>query len=129
MTASDPQPDPAVFPGMPDDDLVLALPSGPSPDDPAGIGSLAYAIHTDRLASTRERPDHGVGLDGGAVAHELLQGLDVEGRGALRQHERSGQADAPGCIDADLGHDPNLGQAPGRDRGVGGGAVPIALPA
>nr|WP_315558958.1 GAF domain-containing protein [Actinomyces gerencseriae] len=52
---------------MPDDDLVLALPSGPSPDDPAGIGSLAYAIHTDRLASTRERPDHGVGLDGGAV--------------------------------------------------------------
>ncbi len=67
MTDSDPQPDPAVFPGMPDDDLVLALPSGPSPDDPAGIGSLAYAIHTDRLASTRERPDHGVGLDGGAV--------------------------------------------------------------
>ena len=59
MTDSDPQPDPAVFPGMPDDDLVLALPSGPSPDDPAGIGSLAYAIHTDRLASTRERPDHG----------------------------------------------------------------------
>ena len=67
MTDSDPQPDPVVFPGMPDDDLVLALPSGPSPDDPAGIGSLAYAIHTDRLASTRERPDHGVGLDGGAV--------------------------------------------------------------
>jgi GAF sensor signal transduction histidine kinase len=67
MADSDPQPDPAVFPGMPDDDLVLALPSGPSPDDPAGIGSLAYAIHTDRLASTRERPDHGVGLDGGAV--------------------------------------------------------------
>ncbi|WP_043558368.1 GAF domain-containing sensor histidine kinase [Actinomyces israelii] len=60
-------PGPAVFPGMPDDDLVLALPSGPSPEDPAGIGSLAHAIHTDRLASTRGRPARGVALDDGAV--------------------------------------------------------------
>ena len=60
-------PGPAVFPGMPDDDLVLALPSGPSPEDPAGIGSLAYAIHTDQLASTRGRPACEVTLDGGAV--------------------------------------------------------------
>ncbi|MCZ0859242.1 GAF domain-containing protein [Actinomyces israelii] len=52
---------------MPDDDLVLALPSGPSPEDPAGIGSLAHAIHTDRLASTRGRPARGVALDDGAV--------------------------------------------------------------
>ena len=62
-----PHPGPAVFPGMPDDDLVLALPSGPSPEDPAGIGSLAYAIHTDQLASTRGRPACGVRLDGGTV--------------------------------------------------------------
>ena len=60
-------PGPAVFPGLPDDDLVLALPSGPSPEDPAGIGSLAHAIHTDRLASTRGRPARGVALDDGAV--------------------------------------------------------------
>ena len=66
-TNSRPHPGPAVFPGMPDDDLVLALPSGPSPEDPAGIGSLAYAIHTDQLASTRGRPACGVRLDGGTV--------------------------------------------------------------
>ncbi|AMD88233.1 histidine kinase [Actinomyces radicidentis] len=28
-------------------------PTGPSPGDPAGIGSLAYAVHADHLASTR----------------------------------------------------------------------------
>ena len=61
------RPDPAVFPGVPDDDLVLALPSSPSPDDPAGIGSLAYAIHTDNLASTREHPSRGVNLDSGTI--------------------------------------------------------------
>ena len=66
-TNSRPRPRPAVFPGMPDDDLVLALPSDPSPEDPAGIGSLAYAIHTDQLASTRGRPACEVTLDGGAV--------------------------------------------------------------
>ena len=67
MTEPNSRPDPAVFPGVPDDDLVLALPSSPSPDDPAGIGSLAYAIHTDNLASTREHPSRGVNLDSGTI--------------------------------------------------------------
>lgn len=75
----DPAPPPphvsALLPGMPDDDLILALPSGPSPADPTGIGDLAYAVHTDRLASTRA-------LDGGRPFPETC-GLDLF-RAALR---------------------------------------------
>ena len=44
-----------VFPGPGDDELVLPLPSGPGPDDPAGVGPLAFAVHVNRLDSTRER--------------------------------------------------------------------------
>ena len=91
-----------------------------SPGHAVAVGEEAVGQEDRRLAARG---------DGGAAGHALLQGLDVEGRGALGQHERSGQSDAPGCIYADLGHGPNLGQAPGRDRGVGGGVVPIALPA
>lgn len=60
-----------IFPGMPDDELVLPLPSGPGPDEPAGAGPLAFAVHVDRLGSTRERSAARAPLDDSAV--ELLR--------------------------------------------------------
>ena len=54
-----PQRDPhtplAPFPGAGEDEDLLGLhvPSGVSPDDPAGVGPVAYAVHTDCLGSTR----------------------------------------------------------------------------
>ena len=60
-----------IFPGMPDDELVLPLPSGPGPDEPAGVGPLAFAVHVDRLGSTRERSAARAPLDDSAV--ELLR--------------------------------------------------------
>ena len=60
-----------IFPGPGDDELVLPLPSGPSPDDPAGVGPLAFAVHVDRLGSTRERSAARAPLDDSAV--ELLR--------------------------------------------------------
>lgn len=64
---SSPRDEPTAFPGMPDDDLVLSLPSGPSPDDPAGIGSLAYSIHTEQLSTARHRQAPDVTLNGGTI--------------------------------------------------------------
>ena len=62
-----------VLPGVPDD-LDLAVPTGPSPEDPVGVRRLAYAVHADQLASTRHYPE-GPGrqpcLDGDTV--ELIQ--------------------------------------------------------
>ena len=62
-----------VLPGVPDD-LGLAVPTGPSPEDPVGVRRLAYAVHADQLASTRHHPE-GPGrqpcLDGDTV--ELIQ--------------------------------------------------------
>ena len=60
-----------IFPGPGDDELVLPLPSGPGPDDPAGVGPLAFAVHVDRLGSTRERSAARAPLDDSAV--ELLR--------------------------------------------------------
>ena len=80
-----------------------------SPGHAVAVGEETVGQEDRRLAARG---------DGGATGHALLQGLDVEGRGALGQHERSGQSDAPGCIYADLGYGPNLGQAPGRDQSV-----------
>ena len=60
-----------IFPGMPDDELVLPLPSGPGPDEPAGAGPLAFAVNVDRLGSTRERSAARAPLDDSAV--ELLR--------------------------------------------------------
>ena len=60
-----------IFPGPGDDELVLPLPSGPGPDDPAGAGPLAFAVHVDRLGSTRERSAARAPLDDSAV--ELLR--------------------------------------------------------
>ena len=60
-----------IFPGMPDDELVLPLPSGPGSDEPAGAGPLAFAVHVDRLGSTRERSAARAPLDDSAV--ELLR--------------------------------------------------------
>ncbi|WP_232009803.1 GAF domain-containing sensor histidine kinase [Actinomyces howellii] len=44
-----------LLPGVPDDDLILHLPTGPGPDA-SGTGTIAYAVHADRLTSTRSRP-------------------------------------------------------------------------
>ncbi|CAM2852806.1 GAF domain-containing sensor histidine kinase [Actinomyces slackii] len=77
---------PVAFPGLPDDDLLLAVPSSPSPEDPAGVGHLAYAVHADQLASTRSaspgraRP----GMDEAAV--ELIQAA-LRMTGSLRVPE------------------------------------------
>ena len=60
-----------IFPGTGDDELVLPLPSGPGPDEPAGVGPLAFAVHVDRLGSTRERSAARAPLDDSAV--ELLR--------------------------------------------------------
>ena len=60
-----------IFPGPGDDELVLPLPSGPGPDDPTGVGPLAFAVHVDRLGSTRERSAARAPLDDSAV--ELLR--------------------------------------------------------
>ena len=60
-----------IFPGPGDDELVLPLPSGPGPDEPAGAGPLAFAVHVDRLGSTRERSAARAPLDDSAV--ELLR--------------------------------------------------------
>ena len=60
-----------IFPGPGDDELVLPLPSGPGPDDPTGVGPLAFAVHVDRLGSTRERSAARAPLDDSVV--ELLR--------------------------------------------------------
>ena len=60
-----------LFPGPGDDELVLPLPSGPGPDNPAGVGPLAFAVHVDRPGSTPERSAARAPLDDSAV--ELLR--------------------------------------------------------
>lgn len=66
---------PMSFPGVPEDESPGAPGASPlasTPEDPAGIRTLAYAVHTDALGSTRAlRPEPALGLDSGTV--ELFQ--------------------------------------------------------
>ncbi|WP_172120831.1 GAF domain-containing sensor histidine kinase [Actinomyces faecalis] len=40
---------------MPSAEMLMALPSVPSPEDSSGLGPLTYAVHSDSLGSTRSR--------------------------------------------------------------------------
>ena len=42
-----------MVPGMPSTDLLMSLPSVPSPEDSSTLGALTYAVHLDALGSTR----------------------------------------------------------------------------